>query len=260
LMFTMKCLFSSCSPRRLDSSSNNRKPKRVLFVIAHPDDECMFFGPTIINYIKASRRQVYVLCLSSGNYEGVGKVRKKELWSSCRALGILTSNITLHQYDKLKDDPNLEWNNVVVSRAIVDHVQAYDIETVITFDEYGISGHKNHSAIHKAIVHLIDHKQWPTRCQVLVLESVNVFRKYMMSFCDLAVSYCSSEITYYVDIYQRASIVAAMECHKTQMLWYRRLYLIFSRYILINTLSEIYEAKAASGSVKDFETAKVKDE
>ena len=40
--------------------------KRVLFVVAHPDDECMFFGPSIYSLTKREDCQVYVLCLSNG--------------------------------------------------------------------------------------------------------------------------------------------------------------------------------------------------
>lgn len=41
--------------------------KRVLIVIAHPDDESMFFGPTILSLTKRNDCQVYLLCLSNGN-------------------------------------------------------------------------------------------------------------------------------------------------------------------------------------------------
>lgn len=44
----------------------NLAPKRVLFVVAHPDDECMFFGPTIIKHTSRHDCQVYLLCLSKG--------------------------------------------------------------------------------------------------------------------------------------------------------------------------------------------------
>lgn len=38
----------------------------ALFVIAHPDDECMFFAPTILNLLKEDYR-ICLICLSSGN-------------------------------------------------------------------------------------------------------------------------------------------------------------------------------------------------
>lgn len=39
--------------------------KRVLLVTAHPDDESMFFGPTLVNIIRDGI-DVYLLCLSNG--------------------------------------------------------------------------------------------------------------------------------------------------------------------------------------------------
>ena len=38
--------------------------KRILLVTAHPDDECMFFSPTLVHLSKTA--QVHLLCLSSG--------------------------------------------------------------------------------------------------------------------------------------------------------------------------------------------------
>lgn len=40
--------------------------RRVLLITAHPDDECMFFGPTLVALAKAIDVRIYVLCLSSG--------------------------------------------------------------------------------------------------------------------------------------------------------------------------------------------------
>lgn len=45
-----------------------RNSKRVLFIIAHPDDECMFFGPTILHYTRKSNCMVYLMCLSTGKF------------------------------------------------------------------------------------------------------------------------------------------------------------------------------------------------
>lgn len=44
-----------------------RNPKRVLFVIAHPDDECMFFGPAVLSFTREKGSVVYLMCLSTGN-------------------------------------------------------------------------------------------------------------------------------------------------------------------------------------------------
>lgn len=47
----------------LQSDTRNR---RILIVIAHPDDECMFFAPTILNLRQCGQYDLYLLCLSSG--------------------------------------------------------------------------------------------------------------------------------------------------------------------------------------------------
>lgn len=40
--------------------------KRVLIVTAHPDDECMFFGPTILSLTHRNDCRVFLMCLSNG--------------------------------------------------------------------------------------------------------------------------------------------------------------------------------------------------
>lgn len=41
---------------------------RVLLVTAHPDDECMFFGPTLIALKKRENCRIFVLCMSRGEF------------------------------------------------------------------------------------------------------------------------------------------------------------------------------------------------
>ena len=43
--------------------------RNILLVIAHPDDEVMFFGPTLVGITNSSsENNVRVLCLSNGIY------------------------------------------------------------------------------------------------------------------------------------------------------------------------------------------------
>lgn len=54
-------------------NSEDEKPRvtanetRALLVTAHPDDECMFFAPTILKLVE-SQASVYLLCLSTGRF------------------------------------------------------------------------------------------------------------------------------------------------------------------------------------------------
>ena len=41
---------------------------RVLLIIAHPDDECMFFAPTVLSLGKSVRAELFLLCLSEGEW------------------------------------------------------------------------------------------------------------------------------------------------------------------------------------------------
>lgn len=47
------------------SRETNGEDIRALVVTAHPDDECMFFAPTIIRLIELNAT-VHLLCLSEG--------------------------------------------------------------------------------------------------------------------------------------------------------------------------------------------------
>ena len=41
---------------------------RVLLITAHPDDECMFFAPTVLSLGRSVRAELFLLCLSEGRY------------------------------------------------------------------------------------------------------------------------------------------------------------------------------------------------
>lgn len=40
--------------------------KRILLITAHPDDECMFFGPTVRKFVNNPKCSLYLMCLSTG--------------------------------------------------------------------------------------------------------------------------------------------------------------------------------------------------
>ncbi|MCJ1250838.1 N-acetylglucosaminyl-phosphatidylinositol de-N-acetylase [Trapelia coarctata] len=63
--------------------------KRICLLIAHPDDEAMFFAPTILVLTNPELgNHVKILCLSSGNADGLGETRKQELIASALLLGL----------------------------------------------------------------------------------------------------------------------------------------------------------------------------
>lgn len=64
------------------------KSQNILLVTAHPDDEAMFFAPTILSLSRKTSLDMFHLCLSSGNADGLGAIRKAELTNSLDVLGI----------------------------------------------------------------------------------------------------------------------------------------------------------------------------
>ncbi|KAL0266239.1 UNVERIFIED_CONTAM: hypothetical protein PYX00_008842 [Menopon gallinae] len=215
-----------------------RKCKNILFVTSHPDDECMFFGPSIITLTKKPGANVYLLCLSRGDYRKTGRVRKEELYCSCKILGIPESNVQIVNSSLLPDNPMVNWNEEVVAQIILNFIEVYSIDTVITFDKYGVSNHRNHTSVFYAVAYLCLEKQLPKDCTPYALESVSKLRKYV-SYFDLPLSFLLSSIKYVVPMEMREVIRSAMRAHKSQYVWFRKAYMLFSRYVFINTLKEI---------------------
>uniref|UniRef100_A0A8C5QWF7 N-acetylglucosaminylphosphatidylinositol deacetylase n=1 Tax=Leptobrachium leishanense TaxID=445787 RepID=A0A8C5QWF7_9ANUR len=198
--------------------------RAALLLIAHPDDECMFFAPTILGLLR-EQRQLHVLCFSTGNYYNQGEIRKNELIHSCTALGIPPSNVT-----DLPDNPNVQWNTDLLSDLILNHIKEKKIDTVPLHTHHNIT-------MSIFLVEVIHAGSVFIGCGVLVLETVNVFRKYL-SLLDLPGSWLyPKDVLFTVSGAQYSQAKEAMKCHQSQLLWFRRIYLLFSRYMMINSLA-----------------------
>lgn len=77
-------------PYTLDTAFHvGQIPQKVLLLTAHPDDECLFFSPTILALHKSA--DVFSMCVSTGNSDGLGDIRKQELEKSLDVLGVGSS-------------------------------------------------------------------------------------------------------------------------------------------------------------------------
>lgn len=220
-------------------------------MVAHPDDESMFFGPTFIHVLReVGRHNVYLLCLTNGNYYGLGKLREMELFQSCLLFGLRKENVEIVNNLQFQDG-HAKWDKRLVIKEIMKSVEKHNINSIITFDSGGISNHPNHKAIHDAIWEDKNDKDLNRKIfKCYFLESVNIFRKYVSIF-DL----CYSILDCYFSLFfkkerkfivvgswsDRNIVLNAMKKHKSQYVWFRKLYVVFSRYILLNTLE--YRAK-----------------
>jgi N-acetylglucosaminylphosphatidylinositol deacetylase len=97
-----------------------------------------------------------------GNNYGLGETRKKELGGACNVLGIdrqercVVLDKKYHSLclswwrltgRELQDNPDLWWDTDVVENVIEEYVKRWKIDSIITFDDGGVSGHINHRAV-----------------------------------------------------------------------------------------------------------------
>jgi N-acetylglucosaminylphosphatidylinositol deacetylase len=212
----------------------------ITLVIAHPDDEVMFFGPTL-NRIAHPRNNnsLSIVCLSTGDSEGLGEVRKAEMAKSADSFLVDSAHLTIIDDEKLPDSMEIEWDAEYVADILEKTVQT---DKLVTFDEQGVSDHSNHKTLYHAA------QIWKNRSssrKVWTLTSSSIYRKYLGNFDSL--------FTYFVERYARPEdiIVVAQQgdyqrtkrtmssAHKSQMKWFRYLWIMFSRYMYVNNLVEM---------------------
>jgi hypothetical protein len=127
--------------------------KDILFIIAHPDDEIMFFFPTIKTLLNAGHN-VRIICLSNGNADKIGKVREIELEKVCSHLKI--KNYEIIDNENLQDCIKTKWDQEIVADVIKEYLDKDNnidsIGTIVTFDERGVTKHPNHISCHDGLM------------------------------------------------------------------------------------------------------------
>ena len=211
---------------------NMHEIKKIVLIIAHPDDEVMFFSPAIFSLQKVVNvYNFFLICITKGEFDDLPQVREKELAASCSHLGIPKENIIQLNNNDFPDHPKKLWNVNDLSEKIKSILDTLNIDTILTFGPGGVSGHINHKDTYAAVM---KNKQF----QRLILYDVNIFRKYLSAFDALCTCLIDGIILQkHVYISPPKSIYKAfkaMGCHKSQFVWFRKLYFLFSRYIIVN--------------------------
>ena len=209
--------------------------RRVLLVISHPDDESMFFGPTIQALRRAGAR-THILCLSNGDADGLGAVREKELESARKFLGVDSSEVV--NDSKLKDGFKEAWPEETIAARVEASVRRLDANVVLTFDAKGVSGHPNHVAAYRGV------RRWAAAARKIsaspeawALVTVNPLRKFL-TFGDVFASF-ALESHVLVAATSAMEVRRAMSLHRSQWVWYRKLFVLFSRYAYVNSLRRL---------------------
>ena len=223
----------------------------LLLVTAHPDDEVMFFVPTILGYKKK-----HILCLSTGDYNGLGCTRSKELYGACKQLFILNENITLVDDVKLQDGKT-KWEcddimhhvdrkiKAMCDQSNVDRNSRVQCIDIVTFDIFGVSGHNNHIDIFLALNEKRSSiaKLYPC-VNIYFLESHSFMYKYsglgyfIYNVCrNGTVVGTTSATTTFVNP-SPSFVYKALYEHHSQFVWYRLLFVLLSIYSWKNVLRD----------------------
>jgi N-acetylglucosaminylphosphatidylinositol deacetylase len=162
----------------LDKASCAEK-KKLLLLTAHPDDEVMFFAPSIRAF-RSAGWEIQTVCFSTGNFDGLGKTRSKELEVCGNLLGI--SKVECLDLPEFQDGPSLWKDHDVASR--IDVLVRNNAPAVIfTFDSRGVSGHLNHRSLYSGLRFYVASRKSSTII-AYSLSSISLIRKFT-SFLDI---------------------------------------------------------------------------
>ena len=245
----------------------------VFFVIGHPDDEVMFFSPSLVEITKRKHdNEVKIICFSRGDAvdESFGDIRAHELRSSARIIGVKDENVIV--LDKFKDGMDEHWSAQDIASSLATEVtHASKPLVLITFDDKGVSNHPNHISLFHGTKEFVAKYLKPKRdfnFKFYVLKSLNFWEKYSFTlltnvelFVDLLSKFVFSNILkininisffnaysdkqlpsikFYSDLNMLSVSYAAMAYgHFSQMVWFRYGWLIFSRYLTFNHLIQV---------------------
>jgi len=168
---------------------------------------------------------------------------------SAGMLGIPRDQVVIVN-DRELQDGNIKWESYIVSKYINYSIIRFNATHLITFDEYGVSKHINHISTYLgARFSVAEGTQGRVKLYSLVTQSLIVKYAGLFAMFDLLDLFellrgspsvpHSPDVLRIISTPKQAKIARlAMEQHVSQLVWFRRLYIIFSSYMYINVLRE----------------------
>lgn len=81
--------------------------------------------------------------------------------------------------------------------------------------------------------------------EILTLNTVNVLRKYI-AFADVNLTFADEWQAFRINAFEAYMTLAQ---HTTQLVWFRKLFIIFSRYTYVNSFTRYVQTDAAKKSI-----------
>lgn len=242
-----------------------RASARLLLVIAHPDDEAMFFAPLLGALARlapgggGARVEVHVLCLTSGEGGGCGEVRARELLGAAAALGVAPSRVRVLRHAALRDGLREAWDGGAAAGAVGAALARVRPALVATFDAGGVTRHPNHCAAHAAVVRAAaaaagaePRLQRPPT--LLLLQTLPLWQRFLGPLAALC-RCCRRRRAEHGAQQQQQQLTLgapgpwpwahchqAMRQHASQYVWHRRLWVACSSYSVMNTFDVVAPA------------------
>jgi N-acetylglucosaminylphosphatidylinositol deacetylase len=163
----------------------------------------------------------------------------------------------------MQDGMDVDWPTTVVAEAVVQAALDMQPSALVSFDDYGVSGHVNHIATFKGCVLALSllspqqqqQQQHPINpIKLLCLESVVLCRKFSGPLdVPLSLSYAyahhddddaDAATQLCCTLWDPSVPLTAMRQHRSQLVWFRYLFIALSRYSYVNT----FRCVAGSGS------------
>lgn len=132
------------------------KPKRMLVILAHPDDESFAVGGTLAKYAHQGV-QVILLCATRGEAgiagigpEKAGDIREGELRKAAQQLGIEVHFMGYPDGGLSNTEPGMLLETTTCWIGMVEP------QLILTFGPEGVSGHPDHVMISKVVTQAYD--------------------------------------------------------------------------------------------------------
>ena len=128
------------------------RDRKLLCVVAHPDDECFAFGGAL-SLAASQGAETYVICLTDGqaatnrgdasSSEHLGRIRRAEFIASCNVLGVTQHELLCYQ------DGQLEFADFSYTACVlVERIRAIRPDVVVTFGGDGaLNTHPDHTMV-----------------------------------------------------------------------------------------------------------------
>ncbi len=149
--------------------------KHNLIIVAHPDDETIFFGGLVQTY---RRRPWKIICVTDGNADGVGERRKLDFLAACKKLGANIAEMWNFpdRFDARIDVPKL-----------TQRLKNENAGEVFTHGILGEYGHPHHQdvclAVHRAFSP--SHDVWSVAYNCFAEKVVRIPRKAYQRKCEV---------------------------------------------------------------------------